>query len=254
MLSLICLLALILSCSAFIPTKLAPNSLRLFQEAGATEMPITTPEETVDMIEEVSEPVIPTPPVKAPRLKAQWFPIGNMKAPKVLDGSLPGDVGFDPLGFSKNRNTLLWMREAEIKHGRLAMLGAVGWPISELFHKQIAGVFGLESILASGDRAPSLLNGGLQSVYASGALMMSIMLAGYLEGKGMNDGAIFIGSEKPDNYTPGDLNFDPLNMYSERNALCEVKNGRLAMIAMTAFAFQEATTGIPVVQETPYLF
>lgn len=43
-------------------------------------------------------------------------------------------------------------------------------------------------------------------------------------------------------------------MYSERNALCEIKNGRLAMIAMTAFAFQEATTGIPVVQETPYLF
>jgi hypothetical protein len=34
----------------------------------------------------------------------------------------------------------------------------------------------------------------------------------------------------------------------------EIKNGRLAMIAITAFAFQEAVTGIPVVQETPFLF
>ena len=70
----------------------------------------------------------------------------------------------------------------------------------------------------------------------------------------MNDGTIFIGSQKPVDYVPGNLNFDPLNMYSERNALCEIKNGRLAMIAMTAFAYQEAVTGIPVVQETPYLF
>ena len=52
------------------------------------------------------------------------------------------------------------MREAEIKHSRLAMLAAVGWPISELFHKEIAQSMGWTSILASNDRAPSLLNGG----------------------------------------------------------------------------------------------
>ena len=34
----------------------------------------------------------------------------------------------------------------------------------------------------------------------------------------------------------------------------EVKNGRLAMIAITAYVFQEAASGVPVVQETPYLF
>ena len=26
----------------------------------------------------------------------------------------------------------MWMREAEVKHSRLAMLAAAGWPISEL--------------------------------------------------------------------------------------------------------------------------
>ena len=94
------------------------------------------------------------------RINAKWLPIGGVKAPLLLDGTLAGDVGFDPLGFSKSQKTLYWMREAEVKHSRLAMLAAAGWPISELWHKEIAKVFGLESILASNDRAPSLLNGG----------------------------------------------------------------------------------------------
>jgi phage tail sheath protein FI len=42
--------------------------------------------------------------------------------PAALDGSLVGDVGFDPLGFAKTKSDLLNNREAEIKHGRLAML------------------------------------------------------------------------------------------------------------------------------------
>ena len=45
------------------------------------------------------------------------------------------DVGFDPLGFAKNKEDLLNYREAEIKHARLAMLAAAGWPLSELFGK-----------------------------------------------------------------------------------------------------------------------
>jgi len=59
------------------------------------------------------------------------------------------------------------------------MLAAVGWPISELFHKEIAQSMGWESILASNDRAPSLLNGGLSAPFASGTLIMSIIIAGY---------------------------------------------------------------------------
>jgi len=36
--------------------------------------------------------------------------------------------------------------------------------------------------------------------------------------------------------------------------LCEIKNGRLAMIAITGMAFQEVVTGMPVVLETPIFF
>jgi len=48
-----------------------------------------------------------------------------LDVPEFFDGSLPGDVGFDPLGFAKNKESLLSLREAEIKHARLAMLAAV---------------------------------------------------------------------------------------------------------------------------------
>jgi hypothetical protein len=177
----------------------------------------------------------------------------------MLDGSLAGDVGFDPLGFAKSKKTLFWMREAEVKHARLAMLGAAGWPLSELWHKQLASMLNLNSILANGDRAPSLLNGGLNSVYATGGLMISIIIAGFVEGKAMNSGEVFWNADKPEKYIPGSFDFDPLNMYNLKGSkmameTAEIKNGRLAMIAITAFAFQEAVTGIPVVQQTPFLF
>jgi hypothetical protein len=212
----------------------------------------------------ITEESAPTPsPAKVTskktRIPAKWIPIGGVLAPAVLDGSMAGDVGFDPIGFAKTQKGLYWMREAETKHGRLAMLAAVGWPISELYHKQIAALFNLDSILAANDRAPSLLNGGLSNGWASGMLIMSIIIAGYLEGKAMNSGEIFYNSDKPKGYVPGNLGFDPLNLYAARgNKLAmetaEIKNGRLAMIAITAFAFQEFASKLPVVQETPYLF
>ena len=65
--------------------------------------------------------------------------------PINLDGSYVGDVGFDPFYLSsipknfagfiqppsweevEGISTLYWMREAELKHGRVAMLA---WPIA----------------------------------------------------------------------------------------------------------------------------
>ena len=63
--------------------------------------------------------------------------------PKNLDGTMVGDIGFDPLGFSNWLN-LNWAREAEIKHGRVAMLAATGMIVQDLtiipgFEKQFGG-------------------------------------------------------------------------------------------------------------------
>ena len=44
-----------------------------------------------------------------------------------------GNRVFDPLGFSNyaSDSTLAWFRHAELKHGRAAMLGAVGWMVQK---------------------------------------------------------------------------------------------------------------------------
>ena len=64
-------------------------------------------------------------------------------------------------------------------------------------------------------------------------------------------------------YTPGDLAFDPLGLYTalEGSArgrylmeTAEIKNGRLAMMAVLIYVIEEFVTGRPVVENTPVLF
>eukprot|EP00545_Synedropsis_sp_CCMP1620_P010359 CAMPEP_0119002776 /NCGR_PEP_ID=MMETSP1176-20130426/114_1 /TAXON_ID=265551 /ORGANISM="Synedropsis recta cf, Strain CCMP1620" /LENGTH=198 /DNA_ID=CAMNT_0006954299 /DNA_START=45 /DNA_END=641 /DNA_ORIENTATION=- len=46
--------------------------------------------------------------------------------PEKLDGSMPGDMGFDPMGLSEIQTDLNYARWAELKHGRISMLAIVG--------------------------------------------------------------------------------------------------------------------------------
>ena len=84
--------------------------------------------------------------------KSQAVPF--LEQPAALDGTMAGDVGFDPFGFSgawldkdwsqqivpdiwpetearTPITTIQWMREAELKHSRVAMLAVVGWLTTE---------------------------------------------------------------------------------------------------------------------------
>jgi hypothetical protein len=199
-----------------------------------------------------SELVIEKPP--APELPKMSESMPFMARPAALTGELAGDVGFDPFGFAKAPEDLLNYREAEVKHARLAMLAAAGWPISELFDKKIASVLGMAPVLDAADRAPSLLNGGLAKispVYWIGVLAMAAAIDLY--------GIKQSRSGKPD-YFPGNLGFDPFGVFPKEAEgqkwmqTAEIKNGRLAMIAITAFAVQEAVTKLGVVDETPIFF
>merc|ERR1712060_905628 len=80
----------------------------------------------------------------------------KIKTMMVGDGTLAGDMNFDPMGLAESPEDLAWQREAEIKHARLAMLAAAGWPASEVFN------FG--GLLNEDGRAPATLNGGLDNV------------------------------------------------------------------------------------------
>ena len=176
--------------------------------------------------------------------------------PAALTGEIAGDVGFDPLGFSKTQADLINYREAEVKHARLAMLAAAGWPISEVFDKKIALALHMSPLLDAADRAPSVLNGGLGNVspvYWIGVLGVAAAVEFFGISKSKSGDA---------SYFPGNLGFDPLGLYPKdddvagqmRMQLAEIKNGRLAMIAIFGFAIQEFVSKQGVIDETPLFF
>lgn len=159
-------------------------------------------------------------------------PLPKIKTMRVGDQTLAGDMGFDPLQLADSADKLAWYREAEVKHARLAMLAAFGWPISEILN------FG--KLLTKDGRAPSLLNGGLGNV--NGVYWAAVVaLAVYWESKGLDK-----QYGKKDDYLPGMLEFDPLGADSPSMRNAEITNGRVAMIAITAFALEEALTRAPI--------
>jgi hypothetical protein len=188
--------------------------------------------------------------------------------PAHLDGSLPGDRGFDPFNFASNPDNLLKYRNSELKHARLAMLAAVGWPLAELFHKSLADSWQLPNALNLHDRVPSVLNGGLGNVspifwvaaLAAAALVETFSGAvGQIQSADLGFDPLGLSSSK-------DLVFDPLGMSSSSSssskedgrgrflAESELFNGRLAMMAITGFAIQEWFTGNSVVDAIPVFF
>uniref|UniRef100_A0A7S3JQM9 Uncharacterized protein n=1 Tax=Aureoumbra lagunensis TaxID=44058 RepID=A0A7S3JQM9_9STRA len=176
-----------------------------------------------------------------------------IEAPKILDGSVVGDAGFDPLHLASSQALLAFYREAEIKHSRLALLAVVGWPLSEMLDKPIADLCGLPCVLAHSVFAPSVLNGGLANIsplFWGAALGSAASFELY---------ALSLMLRK-DFVEPGDLSFDPLGFYPtersrrKRMQLSEIKHGRTAMIAVVGFAAQEFILGTPVIEHSRYFF
>jgi hypothetical protein len=64
-------------------------------------------------------------------MQAKSKAVPFLSQPEKLDGSMAGDVGFDPLGFSYFVD-LKWLREAELKHGRVCMLAWTGCIVQEV--------------------------------------------------------------------------------------------------------------------------
>jgi hypothetical protein len=185
--------------------------------------------------------------------------------PAALTRELAGDVGFDPFNLSYSQEQLAWQREAELKHGRIAMLAAVGWPLSELFDKPLADLFHLEPLLTVGDRAPSVLNGGLGNINPLYWIEI-ICLASFVELIGVDRAnreanKEWIISNDGWMYKKGGAstkNWDPLGLSSKleqnRMELAEIKHGRLAMMAIVGFAIQEFVTKTAVVDQTHFFF
>lgn len=165
------------------------------------------------------------------------------------------DIPWDPLNLATEEN-LAEYREAELKHGRLAMLATAGYLASEKLEPLFAKILGVkDELVETAGRAPSLLNGGLEENQIPWFLLTVGIVSGFAE--------VFSGQLKeanPDAYAPGDMGFDPLGLYptdaatQDQYRLAELKHGRVAMLAITAIVLEEAISGTSFLRETPVLF
>merc|ERR1719269_24957 len=141
-----------------------------------------------------------------------------------LPGSLLPVREFDPLGFAQGScNDIKLYREAEVQHGRVAMLATVGYLVGE------AVPWG-----PSGPANDQLAQLPVPVVAAMGAAI------GFTEWGRANTGWVepWNGVWKiRDSYYPGDTGFDPLGMKPTDPK--ELQDGRLAMLGAAGMCGQE---------------
>jgi len=192
------------------------------------------------------------------------------EVPAYLNGTLPGDYGYDPLGLGKSVEQVEKYRVNELLHARWAMLAAAGIIIPEGLQANGADIrggtyFQTPAELASSGSlnyfavpwgvitnplplaAVAVVNVGLLAA-VEGFRARGEGPAGFAPGVGKFDSDIFNGL---DNLYPGGP-FDPLGLADdpeifEELKVKEIKNGRLAMVSVLGFWVQSLVTG-----EGPY--
>jgi len=168
----------------------------------------------------------------APKTVVKAFDYSSIVGGK---GGLGTEYNFDPLQLAtKYPGMVPWFREAELKHGRMAMLATVGMIVPAFVRvpgEQFQGdYFGWEChdrLVAAGAMGQILLFVSLVETIAGIPAVMATM-----------------NGER----APGDFEFgatfkptDPVQL--ERKQLAELKNGRLAMLAVSGMFTQAALTG-----------
>jgi hypothetical protein len=155
---------------------------------------------------------------------------------------------FDPLGFAAKADeaTLKRYREAELTHGRVAMLATVGFLVGEAVESK--------TLLFNGEiTGPAITH--LAQVNPSFWLILGVGIAraeldraeiGWVEPEN-------VPVAKPgllrDDYIPGNIGFDPLGLKPQDPEeflvmqTKELQNGRLAMLAAAGFLAQELVDG-----------
>merc|ERR1712182_131148 len=130
--------------------------------------------------------------------------LDQVKAKESLLAGITRLGYFDPLGFSSDISggKLLFHREVELKHGRVAMLASLGILVGEQFHPLFGGGIDVPSYIAF-QQTP------LQTFWPAVMLVLAVPEVF----------SVFTFM-KPDeekwairaDHQPGDLNFDPLGL------------------------------------------
>jgi hypothetical protein len=191
---------------------------------------------------------------------AAFAPTPSNKASSVLQASVDGLPGalppvgfFDPLGFAEKATdaTLQRYREAELAHGRVAMLAVIGFFVGE----KVEGSSFLFDASISGPAITHITQvpDGFWAVIIAfvGAYEASRAEAGWVDPA---DCPVDQPGLLKDDYLPGDLKFDPLGLKPEDPEEFEImqtkelQHGRLAMLAAAGFLAQEAVDGKGIIE------
>ena len=181
----------------------------------------------------------------APAQQARSSTAMNSFTVDNMPGALAPMGFFDPLGFATDADeaTLRKYREAEVTHGRVAMLAAVGFLVGEkvegstfLFDSQITG-----SAIDQFSQVP--VGYSLLLVGAIGFAELQRAKTGWVDPA---DARYDQPGQLKADYYPGDIGFDPLGLKPEDQEefdimqTKELQNGRLAMLGAAGMLAQEA--------------
>jgi hypothetical protein len=175
---------------------------------------------------------------------------------QALAKSLPGitePLGFwDPAGFTSDcsEGKLRFYREVELKHGRVAMLAALGFLVGEQFHPLFGGDIDVPSYVAFQATPLESAPYALPSVLLAIANLEVFSVFNFVDP--FDKSVPFSERERwtiRSDHEAGDLGFDPLGLKPTDPAELkemqtkEINNGRLAMIAAAGMIVQELVTG-----------
>merc|ERR1719386_455389 len=173
----------------------------------------------------------------------------DVNARESLTAGITAPLGFfDPLGFATTATTggkLLFYREVELKHGRVAMLASLGIVVGEQFHPLFGGDIDVPAYLAF-QQTP--LETFWPAVVAAIAIP-EIFSVFTFENPAEQNPLIGEYWKMKADHEPGDLGFDPLGLKPKDPKKLkemqskELNNGRLAMIAAAGMIAQELATG-----------
>lgn len=226
--------ATIAATAAFAPSS---NPIRTPFYSTATDEEVASTESIAESDATPMPEVVPEPVVAAIN---GWT--ANDSLPCYgLPGAIAPTGYFDPLGFAQSGITLNEVkrnREAEVMHGRVAMLATVGYFAGEA----ISGPFGITG--------PA--NDQLQQMPAPAFAFLTLSIAaaelkratiGWVEPDFGNWSKTLF--QLRDDYYPGDIGFDPLGLKpADASSFAdmqtrELQNGRLAMLGWAGMCSQE---------------
>mmetsp|Transcript_12636 Transcript_12636/g.40633 ORF Transcript_12636/g.40633 Transcript_12636/m.40633 type:complete len:210 (-) Transcript_12636:92-721(-) len=200
-------LLLLAPAAALVPSKTASSSTRL---AGAT--------------------------LKDPKSSEFAYGLPGNKIP----GNELSSFDFDPLGFAERASPadMVKYREAELKHGRVAMLATIGYTYPE-------APWAVQAFPGDAYSHANPIKAAI--AVPPGAWANIIFFVGLMEFATNRGKMTMMEMFEDPKRVPGDLGWDPMGLYAddkkEKYQMAELQHGRLAMLAAAGMIVQELQTG-----------